>query len=215
MRDRAEKIIALLEAEYPEVKGTTLHWKTPLELLVATILSAQTTDEQVNGLTVTLFKKYRTAEDYANAPREELEEDIKPSGFYRRKADWIQGATKALVSEYNSEVPRSIEKLIKLKGVARKTANIVLQNAYGIVEGIAVDTHVMRLSQRLGLTKEKARDKIEKELMEIIPKTKWFAMNSLLIEHGRKICTARKPECENCFLNEFCPSAFTFPHNLR
>ena len=147
-RERAEKIIALLEAEYPFDKGTVLHWRTPLELLVATILSAQTTDEQINKLTPALFKRYRTASDYANAEREELELYIRSSGFYHRKAELIQAACRQIVDEFGGEVPRTMNELLKLKGVARKTANIVLGNAYGVVEGIAVDTHVMRLSQR-------------------------------------------------------------------
>jgi len=215
MKCRAEKIIGLLEAEYPRVRGTALRWETPLDLLVATILSAQSTDVKVNEVTEELFKKYRTAEDYANAPREELERDIRSTGFYRRKASFIQEVCRAIVEDHGGEVPRSMEELTRLKGVARKTANIVLQNAYSVVEGIAVDTHVMRLSRRLGLTEEKARDKIERDLMETVPRSKWFALNYLLIEHGRRVCTAKKPNCAGCVLNELCPSAFTFPHNRR
>jgi endonuclease-3 len=214
-RERAIRVVELLEKAYPsdEVKGTMLHWKTPLELLVATILSAQATDEQINKLTPTLFRKYRTAADYANAPREELEAMIKASGFFHRKAEMIQAATKQIAKEYGGRVPSRMEDLLKLKGVARKTANLVLANAYGIVEGIAVDTHVMRLSQRLGFTKQKDRDKIERDLTELLPKEKWFEVNYLLIAHGRKICTAKKPDCAGCVVNRLCPSAFTFPHN--
>ena len=209
------KVVELLEKEYPQekVRGTMLHWSTPLELLVATILSAQATDEQINKLTPTLFKKYQTAADYANAPRGELEAMIKASGFFHRKAELIQAAAQQIAEEYEGEVPRSMEELLKLKGVARKTANLVLANAYGVVEGIAVDTHVMRLSQRLGFTKQKNRDKIERDLTALIPKEKWFEVNYLLIAHGRKICTAQRPNCAWCVVNRLCPSAFTFPHN--
>ena len=212
-KERAEKIIDLLEAEYPFDKGTVLHWRTPLELLVATILSAQTTDEQINKLTPALFKRYRIASDYANADREELELYIRSSGFYHRKAELIQAACRQLVDEFGGEVPKTMEELLKLKGVARKTANIVLGNAYDVVEGIAVDTHVMRLSQRLGWSKEKDRDKIERDLLELIQRDKWYEVNYLLIAHGRKICDAKKPDCANCIVNELCPSAFTFKHN--
>ncbi len=215
MKVRADKIVELLENEYPDVRGTALNWESPLDLLVATMLSAQSTDEQINKITETLFEKYRTAEDYANAPREELEEDIKSSGFYRRKAKFIQEVCRGLVENYGGEVPGSIEELTKLKGVARKTANIVLGNAFGIVEGIAVDTHVWRLAHRLGLSEKKYREKIERDLMEIFPREKWLAVNYLLIEHGRRVCTAKKPDCENCVLSELCPSAFTFPYNKR
>lgn len=214
-RERAEKIIALLEAEYPFDKGTVLHWRTPLELLVATILSAQTTDEQINKLTPALFKRYRTASDYANAEREELELYIRSSGFYHRKAELIQAACRQIVDEFRGEVPRTMNELLKLKGVARKTANIVLGNAYGVVEGIAVDTHVMRLSQRLRWSEETDRDKIERDLLALIQRDKWYEVNYLLIAHGRKICEAKKPECTNCIVNELCPSAFTFKHNKK
>jgi len=214
-KKRAEKIVALLEAEYPLDKGTVLHWHTPLELLVATILSAQTTDEQINKLTPALFKRYRTASDYATADREELELYIRSSGFYHRKAEMIQAACRQLVDEFGGEVPRTMEELLKLKGVARKTANIVLGNAYEVVEGIAVDTHVMRLSQRLGWSKEKDRDKIERDLLALIQRDKWYEVNYLLIAHGRKICDAKKPDCANCMVSELCPSAFTFKHNKK
>jgi endonuclease-3 len=215
MKEKAERLIELLVKEYPEARGTSLHWETPLDLLVATILSAQSTDEQINKITKVLFRKYRTAADYANASREELEEDIRSSGFYKRKAEFIQNAARGLVEGFGGEVPRSIEELTSLKGVARKTANIVLGNAYGVVEGIAVDTHVWRLAHRLGLTDKKVREKIEKDLMEFFPREKWLAVNYLLIEHGRKVCDAKKPDCDNCVLSELCPSAFTFPHNER
>jgi endonuclease-3 len=215
MNERAEKILKLLEGEYPCVQGTSLRWETHLDLLVATILSAQSTDEKVNEVTESLFKKYRSAEDYALALREELEEDIRSTGFYRQKARFIQNACKTIVEEHVGEVPNSMEALTSLNGVARKTANIILGNAFGIVEGIAVDTHVMRLSKRLGMSDERYRDKIERDLMEIVPRSKWFQFSNLLIEHGRRVCEARKPNCEGCILNELCPSAFTFPHNIR
>jgi endonuclease-3 len=214
-RERAEKIIALLETEYPLEKGTMLHWGTPLELLVATILSAQSTDEQINKLTPALFKRFKTAAEYSNADRTELEVLIKSSGFFHRKAELIQAATRQIANDFGGEVPKTMEELLTLKGVARKTANLVLGNAYGIVEGIAVDTHVMRLSQRLGWSKERNRDKIERDLLELIPREKWFEVNYLLITHGRRICEAQKPDCANCVVNKLCPSAFTFPHNRR
>ncbi|MEM2894041.1 MAG: endonuclease III [Candidatus Bathyarchaeia archaeon] len=210
MGERIEEIIERLEDAYPEVRGTALHWRTPLDLLVATILSAQTTDQKVNEVTKELFKRYKTAADYANAPREELEEAIKSLNFYRQKAGFIQEACRRIVEEYGGEVPRSMEGLMRLKGVARKTANIVLGNAYGIVEGIAVDTHVMRLSRRLGLTAQEERDKIERDLMEVVPRDRWFQFSNLIIEHGRRVCKARKPNCEGCVLKDICPSAYSF-----
>jgi endonuclease-3 len=215
MSAKGKTIITRLEKEYPEAEGTSLNWRTPLDLLVATILSAQSTDEQINKVTATLFKKYRTAESYAEAPREELEQAVRSSGFYRRKAEAIQEACKVIVEEHDGEVPSTMEELTKLKGVARKTANIVLGNAFGVVEGIAVDTHVWRLSHRLGLSEEEYRDKIERDLMEVLPMEKWLSVNYLLIEHGRIICDARKPDCGACVLNDLCPSAFTFPHNEK
>jgi endonuclease-3 len=214
MMEKGRTIITLLEEEYPETTGTSLNWRTPLELLVATILSAQSTDEQINKVTSTLFEKYRTAADYAYAPREQLENDVRSSGFFRRKADAIQEACRVIAEEHGGEVPSTMDELTSLKGAARKTANIVLGNAFGIIEGIAVDTHVWRLSHRLGLSEEKNRDKIERNLMEVFPREKWLAVNYLLIEHGRKVCDAKKPDCETCVLSDHCPSAFTFPHNI-
>ena len=213
MKKNGSTIIALLEGEYPETTGTSLNWRTPLELLVATILSAQSTDAQINKVTSTLFDKYRTAADYAYALREELENDVRSSGFFRRKADAIQEACRVIEEEHGGEVPATMDELTNLKGVARKTANVVLGNAFGIIEGIAVDTHVWRLSHRLGLSEVKNRDKIEKDLMEVFPQEKWLAVNYLLIEHGRNVCDAKKPDCGLCVLSELCPSAFTFPHN--
>jgi len=213
MKVKGRTIIALLEEEYPETTGTSLNWRTPLELLVATILSAQSTDDQINKVTSTLFEKYRTASDYAYASREQLENDVRSSGFFRRKADAIQEACRVIAEEHGGEVPSTMDELTNLKGVARKTANIVLGHAFGIIEGIAVDTHVWRLSHRLGLSDQKNRDKIERTLMEVFPREKWLALNYLLIEHGRKVCDAKKPDCGACVLVELCPSAFTFPHN--
>ncbi len=206
---RVLKIIGLLEKEYPDAK-TALHYSNPLELLVATMLSAQCTDKRVNAVTRDLFKKYKTAEDYADADLGELEEDVRPTGFYRNKAKNIQKSCRLLVEKFNSQVPETMEELLELPGVARKTANIVLSNAYGVIEGIAVDTHVRRLSQRLGLTENKNPDKIERGLMELVPKAYWKRITDLLIFHGRNICVARKPKCGLCVLNKICPSAFTF-----
>ena len=206
---RVLEIMRLLEKEWPDAK-IALHYSNPLELLIATILSAQCTDERVNMVTKSLFKKYTKAEDYANARLDELEEDIKPTGFYRNKAKNIKAACKILVEKFNSEVPRTMEDMVSLPGVARKTANIVLANAYGVIEGIAVDTHVRRLAKRLGLTENDDPNKIEKDLMTIVPREKWLRITDLLIFHGRYICIARKPKCGECALNKICPSAFTF-----
>ncbi len=205
---KATEVYRLLKEAYPNVKGTHLNYETPLDLLVATILSAQCTDEKVNEVTERLFKTYRRPEDYAEGKIRELEEAIKPTGFYRRKAYFIKQASKKIVEEFDSQVPRTMEELISLEGVARKTANIVLSNAFGKIEGIAVDTHVLRLSKRLGLTKEKVREKIEEDLMSITPKNHWFKLSNLLIAHGRRVCTARKPSCTECILNDLCPSAY-------
>jgi endonuclease-3 len=206
---RAQKIMELLEKEHGDAE-IALHYRNPLELLVATILSAQATDEQINALTPKLFQKYTTAEDYANADLAELEQDIRSSGFYRNKAKNLKNTGKMLVEKYNSQVPKTMEELVELPGVARKTANIVLFNAYGVIAGVAVDTHVRRLAQRLGLTENKNQDKIEKDLMNIVPKDKWMRLTDLLIFHGRRVCDARKPRCDACVLNKLCPSAFTF-----
>ena len=206
---RALKIIELLEKEHPDAK-VALHYSNPLELLMATILSAQSTDETINKVTETLFKKYTKPEDYASADLKELEQDIRSTGFYHNKAKNLQNSAKMLVEKYNSQVPKTMEELVKLPGVARKTANIVLTNAFGVVAGVAVDTHVRRLAQRLGLTENSNPDKIEKGLMRIVPKDKWMRITDLLIFHGRRVCTAKKPNCAGCVLNKICPSAFTF-----
>jgi len=206
---RALKVIELLEREHSDAK-IALRYTNPLELLVATILSAQCTDERVNMVTKTLFKKYTKAEDYANADLKELEQDIKSTGFYRNKAKNIKKTNQLLVEKYHSKVPETMEELLELPGVARKTANIVLANAFGVVEGVAVDTHVRRLAQRLGLSGNDDPGKIEKDLMRIVPKDKWTRITDLLIFHGRRVCTAKRPNCAACVLNKICPSAFTF-----
>ena len=195
-----------LKAEYPDAR-TELDWKSPLELLVATMLSAQTTDVQVNRVTQTLFDKYRTAEDYAHADPSELEEDIRPTGFYRNKARSLRNMALALVEEHGGEVPATMRELVALPGVGRKTANVVLGNAFGVDEGIVVDTHVRRVSTRLGLTEERDPEKIERDLMEAVPEEDWTVFSHLLIFHGRRVCKARKPDCPNCVLNDICPAA--------
>ena len=208
-KQRATKIIELLEKQYPNAK-TALNYSNPLEILVATMLSAQTTDERVNIVTQNLFKKYRTPQDYANADIKELEQDIRSTGFYHNKARNLKKCCQILVEKYHSQVPKTMEELLELAGVARKTANIVLYNAYGIISGIAVDTHVRRVSQRLGLTEHDDPAKIEQDLMQITPKEKWMKLTDLLIFHGRQVCIARKPKCEICVLNKICPCAFAF-----
>jgi len=202
---RMKDILKRLNKAYPEAK-TALHFSNPLELLVATILSAQCTDERVNQVTAKLFKKYRTAEDYARAPIKELERDIHPTGFYRNKAKSIQDACRKIAEEFGGEVPRTMEQMLTLPGVARKTANVVLGSAFGISTGVVVDTHVLRLSQRLGLTRNKNREKIEQDLMEIIPRSEWIGFAHRLIQHGRLVCKARKPNCPECVLVDPCPS---------
>ena len=202
----APEVVTRLKAEYPDAR-TELDWKNPLELLVATMLSAQTTDVQVNRVTQTLFAKYRTAEDYAYADPTELEEDIRPTGFYRNKARSLRNMAGALVEEHEGEVPGTMQELVALPGVGRKTANVVLGNAFGVDEGIVVDTHVRRVSGRLGLTENKDPVKIEQDLMKVVPQEDWTVFSHLLILHGRRTCKARKPDCPNCILNDICPSA--------
>ncbi len=208
-KTRVLMITELLEKEHPDAK-IALKYANPLELLVATILSAQCTDKRVNMVTKTLFKKYRKAEDYANADLKELEQDIRSTGFYRNKARNIKKCCQILVEKFSSQVPRTMEAMLELPGVARKTANIVLSNAYDVIEGIAVDTHVRRLAKRLGLTENEDPNKIEYDLMKIVPKGKWMRFTDLLIFHGRRICVAKRPKCKICVLNKLCPSAFTF-----
>lgn len=208
-KQRTAKIIELLGKLYPDAK-TALNYTTPLEILVATMLSAQTTDIRVNIVTQSLFKKYKNAKDYADAPIEELEQDIHSTGFYHNKARNLKAGCQMLIDKFGGQVPRTMQELIELPGVARKTANIVLYNAYGVTAGIAVDTHVMRLSTRLGLTEEKDQNKIEQDLMALTPKENWMPLTDLLIYHGRQVCTAKKPRCDICVLNKICPCAFCF-----
>ena len=200
------EVIPRLESEYPDAT-TELNWKNPLELLVATMLSAQTTDVRVNQVTRELFEKYRAAEDYAAVDPAQLEQDIRPTGFYRNKARSLQGMARALLERHGGEVPRTMAELVALPGVGRKTANVVLGNAFGVDEGIVVDTHVRRVSNRLGLTEEKDPEKIERDLLRVVPREDWTIFSHLLIFHGRRVCKARKPDCPNCVLNDVCPSA--------
>ncbi|MEA1928247.1 MAG: endonuclease III [Candidatus Auribacterota bacterium] len=204
--NRALEIIRLLREEYPG-EGSALNFSNNLELLVAVILSAQSTDKQINKITVDLFQKYRTVEDYARADREEFERDIRSSGFFRNKAKNIIGAARMIVDEFEGEIPRSMDELLRLPGVARKTANIVLYTGFGITSGIAVDTHVKRLSRRLGMTEESNPVKIERDLMELLPREHWGPVNFLLISHGRAVCRAKAPDCGECVLSSRCPSA--------
>lgn len=208
-KQRVAKIIELLEKQYPDAK-TALNYSNPLEILVATMLSAQTTDTTVNVVTRSLFKKYKTPEDYAKADIKELEKDIHSTGFYHNKASNLQKCCQMLVEKFHSQVPRTMEDMLELPGVARKTANIVLYYSYGVIAGIAVDTHVRRVSQRLGLADTDDPGKIEKALMQITPKEKWMKLTDLLIFHGRQVCMAKKPKCEACSLNKICPCAFAF-----
>jgi len=205
-KERTEQIIKLLKRAHPDAHCALNH-SNPFELLVATILSAQCTDERVNIVTANLFRKYRKPEDYLKVPETELQQDIRTTGFFRNKTRNIQGACKMLVEEFHDEVPRTMEELLKLPGVARKTANVVLGVAYGIAAGIVVDTHVTRLSNRLGLTKQKDAVKIENDLIELVPKKDWSIFSHLLIFHGRRICKARRPLCEECAVEKLCPSS--------
>lgn len=208
-KQRIGEIIEVLRKNYSRSR-TALKFETPLQIMVSTILSAQCTDERVNMITPALFKKYKTAADFASADQGELEEEIRSTGFFRNKTKNIIGASKKIIEDFGGEVPDSMEELITLPGVARKTANIVLSSSFKKVEGIAVDTHVKRLSQRLGLSKEKDPNKIERDLMAIVPKEDWLDFNYMLVNHGRKICPARKPLCPSCDINRLCPSAEEF-----
>ena len=200
------EIIPCLKGEYPDA-ASELIWENPLQLLVATMLSAQTTDVRVNMVTEKLFQKYRTAADYAGAEIARLEEDIRPTGFYRSKARSLQGMSRALLERHGGEVPRTMAELVALPGVGRKTANVVLGNAFGVDEGVVVDTHVRRVSTRLGLTGEKDPEKIERDLLQLVPEGERALFSHLLIFHGRRVCKARKPLCPECVLNDVCPSA--------
>ena len=207
--DRVKRILPILKRTYPQAKCSLDHSK-PLELLVATILSAQCTDDRVNIVTKTLFKKYRSTKDYAAATQEELERDIQSTGFFRNKAKSIRAMAASLIEKHGGEVPKTMDELTGLAGVGRKTANVVLGNAFGMNVGVTVDTHVTRLSERLGLTKHTDAVKIEKDLIPIVPQEDWALWSHLLIYHGRAVCQARKPKCEACVLREWCPSADQF-----
>ncbi len=201
-RANIDKILKILDQLYPDAR-CSLNFSNPLELLVATILSAQCTDDRVNEVTRKLFKKYRSAADYTSVSQEELEEDIRSTGFYKNKAKNLRKCCQELVEKFNGEVPPDLDKLVKLPGIGRKTANVVLGAAFGI-PGIVVDTHVKRISQRLGLTREKDPVKIEFDLMKIIPKDRWTKFSHQLIYHGRAVCKSRKPLCDECALKEYC-----------
>jgi endonuclease-3 len=212
VEQRAPEVIKRLKRAYPEAK-VALRFSNPLEMLVATILSAQSTDAGVNKVTERLFQKYRSCQDYLRVPEAELAMDIKSTGFFNQKAKAIRAACQKIIQDYGGEVPRSMEELDSLPGVARKTANIVQGNAYPDEHakdpdsGIAVDTHVRRVSQRLGFTSNKDPDKIEQDLMKVIPRTEWFSFTYVLIEHGRQVCKAPTPRCEVCPVSDLCPSS--------
>jgi endonuclease III len=204
-RDRIRPIIDRLAVEHADAK-IALEFRNPVELLISVMLSAQTTDVNVNRVTATLFEKYRRPEDYLAAPREELEQDVYATGFFRQKAKSIQGAMRVLLDEFGGEVPRTVDELLRLPGVARKTANVVAAEL-GNPEGIVVDTHVRRLSQRLGLTRQEDPVKIERDLVKLVPRADWGRFPHLLIWHGRRVCDAWRPRCEDCVLTDLCPSA--------
>jgi len=206
---RIKPIIRLLRKHYPRAR-TALEFADPLQILVATVLAAQCTDERVNKVTPALFRKYPTAAAFARADRSELEQEIRSTGFFRNKAKNIIGAARRIVEAYGGAVPESMEELVTLPGVARKTANIVLSAGYGKAEGIAVDTHAGRLSRRLGLSRQEDPVKVERDLMALLPKEDWLDFNFLLVEHGRAVCQARRPKCPGCFLRKICPSAVKF-----
>jgi len=201
-RERILKIIEILKEEYPHA-GTALRFRNPLELLIATVLSAQCTDERVNRVTESLFEKYRSARDYGEAELRELEQDIRPTGFFRNKAKAIKRLSLDLVDRFNGNVPATIEDLVSLPGIGRKTANLILGEAFG-VPGIVVDTHVKRLTNLIGLTQKTNPEKIEFDLMEIVPKAQWTLFSNLLILHGRAICVARKPKHDQCKILDLC-----------
>lgn len=203
-KQRTTEIIKRLKKAYPDAHCALNH-TSPFELLIATILSAQCTDARVNIVTADLFRKYREPADYLKVSQTELERDIHSTGFFRNKAKNIQAACRSIIEEYGGEVPRTMDEILTLGGVARKTANVVLGNAYGIASGVVVDTHVSRLSQRLGLTEHVSPEKIERDLIELVPKKHWVMFPHWMIFHGRQICIARKPKCAECVLNDICP----------
>lgn len=202
---RISQILRSLARAYPDARCELEH-RNALELLVATILSAQCTDERVNAVTRSLFRKYRSAADYARAPEGELEKDIRPTGFYRAKARSIRAACRMIVEEFGGEVPQTMEQLIRLPGVARKTANVVLGTAFGEAAGIVVDTHVLRVARRLGLSRAETPEKVEQDLMAAVPRARWIAVSHQLIFHGRYCCKARKPLCGECPVEKLCAS---------
>jgi len=204
---RTREIIRKLKRTYPGAKCSLNH-SNPFELLIATILSAQCTDDRVNIVTADLFRKYRKPEDYLRVPARELEKDIQSTGFFRNKTKSIQGSSKMLTEEFGGQVPNTMDELLELPGVARKTANVVLGNAFDIKAGVVVDTHVTRLSHRLNFTQEKTAEKIEKDLIQIVPKKDWIIFPHLMIYHGRKVCRARNPLCEDCQIEKLCPSSY-------
>jgi len=207
LRNRIRAIIRLLKRAYPDAKCSLNH-SNAFELLIATILSAQCTDERVNLVTADLFRKYRKPEDYLKVSPRELEKEIRSTGFFRNKTRSIQGTAKALEETYGGKVPATMEELLQLPGVARKTANVVLGNAFDVKSGIVVDTHVTRLSRRLSLTQEKQAEKIEQDLIQLVPKRDWVIFSHLLIAHGRAVCRARNPACDQCVVEKQCPSSF-------
>lgn len=206
--NRKHDVLKALNSEYPDTR-TALDFKTPLQMLVATILSAQCTDKRVNLVTPSLFARYKDATDFMMADQLELEKLIRSTGFYRNKAKSIIGAATMIVEKFNGNVPDNMHDILKLPGVARKTGNVVLSEAYGVIEGIAVDTHVKRLAGRLGLSSAETPEKIEQDLMTTYPKNEWYNVTSTLIAHGRAVCAARKPRCNECILAELCPSGET------
>ncbi len=206
LKQITRKIIARLKRAYPDAKCSLNH-SNPIELLIATILSAQCTDERVNIVTADLFRKYRKPQDYLKVSPAELQEDIRTTGFFRNKTKSIQGTAKMLTEQYSGRVPETMDELLELPGVARKTANVVLGNAFGLSSGVVVDTHVTRLSRRLELTQQRNPEKIEQDLIEIVPKKDWVIFSHLLIAHGRKICKARTPLCAECVVEKYCPSS--------
>ncbi|HET6851684.1 MAG TPA: endonuclease III [Pyrinomonadaceae bacterium] len=207
LKTRTRDVIRRLKRAYPDAKCSLNH-SNAFELLVATILSAQCTDERVNIVTADLFRKYKKPEDYLKVSPRELEKDIQSTGFFRNKTKSIQGTSKVLTEEYGGQVPHTMDELLELPGVARKTANVVLGNAFGVKAGVVVDTHVTRLSHRLAFSREKTAEKIEQDLIEIVPKKDWVIFPHLLIAHGRKICKARNPLCAECPIEKLCPSSF-------
>jgi len=201
---RARKIVSLLRRAYPGAKCSLIH-KSPLKLLVATILSAQCTDARVNLVTPALFVRYKTANDFADADIHELENLVRSTGFYHNKAKNIKAACSILVEKHNGRVPRTMEEMLELPGVARKTANIVLGNSYGVIEGVPVDTHAIRISHLLGFTRERQQEKIERDLMALLPRADWLKISDLFVHHGRVVCIARRPQCSKCPVEKYCP----------